>query len=188
MITQWRAGLLILTLMWPLRSEAQDQTSVDNLKAQLKSKQFALELKQQRIRLVKGLMAIVADEKAERGIRFRAVVILGEIRASEAAGTLVAHIDRILPDRILEKTIETLFPCVPALIKIGKPGAREALKELRKPMKKIRRLALVTVLHRVEGRKTAIFLLRDAISSTNNVREIKNLQAALEQRSRFDPD
>jgi hypothetical protein len=57
----------------------------------------------------------------------RAIEMLGELRAEEATEFLVDHISILPPGSFDEKTIETVYPAVGALIQIGYPSMRTIL-------------------------------------------------------------
>jgi hypothetical protein len=96
--------------------------------------------------------AINAYEQ-ERMVRIHAVNVLGDIRAIEATQILVEHITQVVPSVTNHIIFGDSAPCLNALIKIGKPGAKAAMKELRKPMKIPRRILLAVVIAKVEGRR-----------------------------------
>jgi len=159
--------------------DCQDKPAVVQIQPELDSDRFVAKMIRDRERLINGLLAIVPDAEAKRTLRIRAVKSLGVLRATEAVPILILHIDVIQAAVVKKKTIGTLYPCVPALSKIGKPASRAVLKELHKPMKKLRRLALAVVLAGVEGRQVGRFMLQEEIRKAKTLKERQNLQAGL---------
>jgi len=141
--------------------------------------QYHVELGQQRQELMRNLISIVANDKSDEVGRTRAVDLLGDLRASEAAEILVENIVEIptLDPRGLSS--RGRYACVAALVKIGKPATGAVLKEFRKPISDDRQLALVDVLAGVEGRKVGRFLLEEEIADAKTAEERDNLNKAL---------
>jgi hypothetical protein len=111
--------------------------------------------------------------------------MLGEMRATEAVPLLVSMIDTQIPHGVtLSITIDSMFPCVTALINIGKPGAsacleqivRLTLEERERPFKE-KLLCLVIV--RVEGEKIARILLEDKKETLTDPQEMENVERAI---------
>lgn len=177
-----RTELFIITLLmiYPSgRAVGQEPRALKELKRQLSTDERSAQLIGIREELIKNLIQIVEEDKGDRSTRVRAVRTLGQFRAVEATQVLVRNIDRIMPEIIDAKTISTIFPCVPALIRIGKPASRAVLKELQKPMKKARRMALAVVLGGVEGRQVGRFMLQHEIAKSKTSQERHNLQLGL---------
>jgi len=115
----------------------------------------------------------------------RAIKALGEMRVAAAAPVLAADIGWM--DRWAvrsEVTIDNTYPCVPALVSIGIPGASAAIKELstQKPTPDTghgRRKLLASVVQRVYGKKAAGVVLHEAIATAKTDEERANLQEAL---------
>lgn len=158
---------------------AQKALGLQQLKGQLAKEETSAHFIPMREKFIDNLVKIVADNETPRSTRVRAVQILGKFRAAEATEVLVRHVDKIIPETILGKTVSSLYPCVPALIKVGKPSSRAVLKELRKPMKGTRRLALAVVLAGVEGRQVGRFMLQHEIAKAKTPEERRNLQASM---------
>jgi len=114
-----------------------------------------------------------------------AVKTLGKMRAAEAVPLLVSIIDTHIPSGAsLSLTVDNTFACVPALIRIGKPGAAACLDaianltpaERERPFKE---KLLCYVILRVEGEKIARLLLEDRKKSVSEEQQIENLERAL---------
>ena len=140
---------------------------------------ISVDFRKRRLASVAALIKLVRDKRVPLSIRLEAVRILEVVRAPEAVDALLSQLTSITAEKFGEKTFETLYPCVPALVKIGKPSSRAVLKELRKPMKKIRRLALAVVLAGVEGRKVGRLLINDEITEADSAAVRKNLKLGL---------
>lgn len=113
-----------------------------------------------------------------------AVKTLGKMRAAEAVPLLVSIIDTRIPSDSLSLTIENMFACAPALVRIGKPGAAACLDaianltlaERERPYKE--KLLCYVILH-VEGEKIARLLLEERKKSVSEEQQIENLERAL---------
>jgi len=114
--------------------------------------------------LVDGLIAIVAKKRKkyeEYDEKLLAVQLLGEMRAVEAVDVLLDNIRFCPPQDIPERGLETGYPCVFALIRIGKPCTPGILKRLgRKPDDKIVLVLYAVIIRRVEGSKPGGALLK----------------------------
>ena len=115
-----------------------------------------------------------------------AVKTLGEIRAAEAADLLASIIDRHIPyGASWSARMDTLFPCVSALVRIGKPGVAACLHQIIKLTaedkgRPFREKLLVLVIVRVEGEKVARLLLEDRKASVSeNKEQVENLERAI---------
>lgn len=176
------AGMLVAI---PQLGIAQEDVRRERLTHKLRKGILADEVLEKRRQLTGRLITIVSDESATHEIRVRAAKLLGRMRARKAVPTLIKHLSSIIPESVSEKTIETIFPCIPPLVDIGKPSANAVLIELRKPMEDYRRLALVTVLLKVEGRKVSKFRLQDALASRRVKAERKCLLVSLNTLARL---
>lgn len=139
---------------------------------------------------VKCLIEILQDETNANMKRIVAVRMLRILRAPEAVEPLIKWIT-LFPDIIDERTPEIVSPCVYALINIGKPAATAAIDHLTKENDEYRRKLLCEVLLKVEGNKTALFLLDekkkgtgnpDAKANLNLARDIINERTAIETK------
>jgi len=138
-----------------------------------------------RKRLIEILMRMVESEQESAPAKAAAVRVLGEIRAAESASLLASMIDSLIysgPSR--EFALENRYPCVPALIKIGKPGAAACLEEIAKltaedRKKPFKEKLLCMVIVRVEGKKITRILLEDRKEAATDARQIENLGRAI---------
>lgn len=116
-----------------------------------------------------------------------AIRTLGEMRAAEVAPLLASMIDAPISaeaDVVDEDTIDNSFGCVPALIRIGKPGAAACLDaianltlaERERPYRE--KLLCYVILH-VEGENIARLLLEERKKSVSEEQQIENLERAL---------
>ena len=133
-------------------------------------------LRKRRLHSIKSLMRILDDESLPNSARMESARMLGHLRASQAVDLLIKHI-RLGPLFVSDGANE--HPCHDALIRIGKPASKAVLKELHKPMKELRRMALVTVLAGVEGRQVGRFMLQQEIAKAKTPEARHNLQLGL---------
>jgi len=140
---------------------------------------FSTTFRRHRSDSVKALITIIEDKNLPLTVRLEAVRMVGEIRAPEAVDVLLIHLNSLRAEKISETTMASGFPCVPSLIKIGKPASFGVLKEFHKPVKKLRRFALAVVLAGVEGRQVGRFMLQREIAKAKTPEERRNLQAGL---------
>jgi hypothetical protein len=147
--------------------------------------------------LIEALVNVIKAPEESVWAKAVAVRTLGEIRASDAAGLMADVIDvaypasQVMTDAgashafVAESTIFNTFGCVPALVRIGKPGSAaclEAITKLTDEEKKRprREKLLVLVIVRVEGEKFARLLLEDKKASVAKNREqVENLERAI---------
>jgi hypothetical protein len=117
-----------------------------------------------------------------------AIRTLGEIRAEESTGLLAKLID--IPFQSMnssyEDTVDTLYGCVWALVKIGKPSAAACLKEIINltPAEwdnkdKIKPKLLLLVILRVEGENFTKQILEDFKNSLTDKQQVENLDKAI---------
>jgi hypothetical protein len=176
----------------PLSIQAQDRVATEKLRTKLEAKGSVAQFERERQEFIKQLIAIVVKKptkpemtakginayEQEQMVRRHAVNVLGDIRAIEATQILVEHITQVVPSATNGNIFGDDAPYLPALVKIGKPGAKAALKELRKPMKIPRRLLLLMVIRQVEGRRAGELLFKNEIATANGSGERKNLEDA----------
>jgi len=116
-----------------------------------------------------------------------AIRTLGEMRAAEVAPLLASMIDAPISAEVIVVDADTIynsFGCVPALIRIGKPGAAACLDaianltlaERERPYKE--KLLCYVILH-VEGENIARLLLEERKKSVSEEQQIENLERAL---------
>jgi hypothetical protein len=132
--------------------------------------------------VIKSLLERVADKSCGIREKSEAIRALGRLRAAEAAPVLVSMIgffDSLAPSLGLK--IDVSFPCVPALVEIGKPGSTACFDALRGQVAERDMGLLVLVLTRVEGEDVASFLLKKKLDAAATPKEKENIKEALEQ-------
>ena len=82
-----------------------------------------------RKKLVELGISLISSKDANLANRHLAAILLGQLRAVEAAPALAAHVDDNLATKSGEITVDN-YRCVQALIDIGLPGAVAALKQI----------------------------------------------------------
>lgn len=142
--------------------------------------------------LAKELIRIVEnkDGSAARSARGFAAEALGRMRAPEAAPVLASLINAPLPHSAthpdpVRPSMGIMYGAVPALVRIGKPGARACLEALcrltpqeRQKTSKPRLLCRVIV--QVEGKAVALLLIRKMLENAQDEQARENLRLALE--------
>jgi hypothetical protein len=117
--------------------------------------------------IVNGLIPIVAKQR-ERYLpsfdeKLLAVQLLGEMRAAEAVEVLLDNIWFCPSPGVDEKVIEAGFPCVGALIKIGKPSVAGIMARLDRQYQ-YRDMGILVMYHvvvrKVQGREASRALLQ----------------------------
>ena len=167
--------LIILHLL--LISCTRTELTINELEVLLETDEYGNKRTQERTAIINDVIHIFSDASLNKSIHVHAAELLGELRAIEAVDILIA--------RIVDVEYEywdhagRQYPCVPALIKIGKPASHAVLREIRKPMEDYRRLALARVLIAVEGPKVGLFMLEQEIADAKTPEERENLQKAL---------
>ncbi len=83
--------------------------------------------------LVGGLIEMVAEERQEQDYemwdrKLLAVELLGEMRAAEAVDVLLDNLWFRASGLVTERALETIYPCVGALIRIGEPSVEGILR------------------------------------------------------------
>lgn len=138
--------------------------------------------------IMQSLLEAVVDKKCTVDEKSLAIKALGEMAASESAPTLASMIDFFDSSApSLSLTIDGSFPCVPALIRIGKPSVFACTETLTHAQSD-RRIGLhAEVILRVEGTRCAEVLLQDMIEKVKDEGHRKNLEAVL-QRIRTGPN
>jgi hypothetical protein len=141
---------------------------VDKLKSDDKNaRQKAVEqLVDQRRATIKALMELAEldlQKNQTKGSSELAIDLLGELRSVEAVDFLINRIDFSPMTLLWSDQKHAGYPCVNALIKIGKPASLGTVARLGSPdLTATQRRLLLTVLNGVEGKKLAVFLLEDA--------------------------
>lgn len=127
---------------------------------------------------VRQLVLLLEDAKKPRSARLSAAKMLGILRAGEAVDPLVAHMS-LMPELIDDRSIFGLYPCVKALVDIGKPSTRKMLINLQTSSEPtIRKLSAEVLLH-VEGHDTAIFLVKALFANEKDSASKSRLESAL---------
>lgn len=157
-------------------------------------------LRRYRIGRVKALLEVVrsaSDEDSTGENRWRrwqspkymAIVLLGELRAQEAAGLLARNITwRVHPryGGTQTRSVSGQFPAADSLAKIGGPAVEEVLRILHTTANPLERHLCVWTLTQIEGgaradgREVARFRVQNAIERCRFPDMKANLQAALE--------
>lgn len=151
-----------------------------------------------RARLIQVLIDILKkpyDPKAGKtarnvslGQKRSAIRALAELRAAEAAVVLARNITTPVGFEIFASadTVDNAYGYVPALVKIGKPGAAaciEVIAHLSSSMseaeRSLREKLLCLVILRVEGKDIAPLLLEQRKAETSDAEQIANLDRAI---------
>ena len=112
--------------------------------------------------------------------RLLAVQILGAFRSVEAVPWMLKNIDFYPPqDETALRPLYEMYPCVSALIKIGKPASMAVLKQLEKDTNLQRVKLLCLTMEKIEGKKVCVFMLGEAIGSTQEKETRQRLTKAL---------
>lgn len=127
---------------------------------------------------VRIMIAVLQDAKLPRSNRIAAANMLAELRAPEAVDALVQQL-MLGPDLIDEKTLRIAIPCVCALIEIGIPASRKALRYLQDEDDAVRKRMLCFIIDEVEGQAVAEFLLKSELEKSPSLKAKKNLEEAL---------
>lgn len=154
--------------------------------------------KENRKKLVDLSIALIASEPSDGQLynRHQACLLLGELRAAEAASTLAARVDDNLALVSSRITVQNSYRCVQALIDIGIPGAQAALKQMamdaasdppkggdtKKWSEKLerRRDLLTLVVLKVYGERLAKVIFEDKIAESDDAKVKEAYQKALE--------
>lgn len=138
--------------------------------------------------LVHSSLNILEEKGAADAVRLEVIQRLGELRVSEAAPLLASLIEVVLPSGLmLTSTVDGIYPCVPALERIGKPSVFACIEALANKQSD-RAIGLhAEVIMRVEGTRSAEVLLKDKIEKVKDEGHRKNLEAVL-KHIRTGPD
>jgi hypothetical protein len=132
--------------------------------------------------LIRALLEVIDGKTGTIAEKSQAIKVLGEIAATEAAPTLASMIDFFDSEApSLTLAIDTSFPCVPALARIGKPSVFACMKAL-SGERSARAIELsAEVIVRVEGTHFGELLLKDAIEKAKGEGYRKTLEGLLER-------
>jgi hypothetical protein len=115
-----------------------------------------------------------------------AALLLGEMRAETAVSPLADGIELRGLTTINGRTLQSMYPCYGALVRIGKPASLECLKRLASEKftesdkgRLSRSELLLKVVREVEGDDVARFMLQNAIDKEQDKDKKANLTAAL---------
>lgn len=137
----------------------------------------------ERTELVRELICIVDQKKQLHvidGPSVLAIKMLGELRSVEAVDTLIANIDVGDPTPDFElRSLKEYYPCVGALIKVGKPSSIAAVKKLADEKSEQRRKLLCLTIEEVEGKPLGIVMIENTLASAGTEDVKQNLRAAL---------
>jgi hypothetical protein len=131
------------------------------------------------------LVAEIKDANASNFQKCAAAFYLGEMRISEAAPCLAAHItlhwegDGGLNTRL---SILAPYPAEDALVKIGKPASKHMLENLESSSDLRLRELSVHVLQRIEGVGVARFMIQEAIVKQADEKKKDLLREALSSK------
>ncbi|OHB70302.1 MAG: hypothetical protein A2W23_03935 [Planctomycetes bacterium RBG_16_43_13] len=187
-------GLLLCSWMYMQGNILIEQLKSDNEQVRIKAKGKIME---ERKELIDGFIEIVKEKREEKSYnklndrRLLAVQLLGELRVSEVVDLLVDDILFCPSQEANKKTIETVYPCVSSLIKIGKPATLSILKraesEIKDGDKELRireRTSIIYnyIIQRIEGDSIAKVILEKELEKEKVNKEttkIENLQEML---------
>ena len=130
--------------------------------------------------IIDGMLRIVADVNTHEALRVAAAKFLGELRAIEATDTLIAHSLEFKHASHSNFHYAGLYPCVSALIEIGRPASEAVLQEMKRPLDERHREAFAEILLSVEGRNVGRFMLEQEIADAKRPEERENLLKSLE--------
>lgn len=165
-------------------------------------------LRRHRIHRVKALLDVVRSASDENSTaedpwrrwqspKYVAILLLGELRAAEAAKTLARNITwRVRPwyGGTRTRVIAGQFPAAESLAKIGSPALEEVLAILHTTENPLERHLCVWTLIQIEGgaradgRNVAKFRVEKAIQNSRLLHVKANLEAALEYFDKPDLD
>ena len=137
---------------------------------------------------VDQLIAIIKDNKKLEGKEqfahtkavIEAVKSLGMLRAEKAVPILFAKLGSI-PVVFGVRDIDVAYPCLSALIEIGKPVLLHGIKELETEENDVRRRLILQLLHNIEGVVNTNYLLNRQLVKTKSKQAKINLNKALHE-------
>lgn len=125
-------------------------------------------------------MITVINSKSAVEQKIEAIKVLGTIRAKEAVPILIENISIVASEYVKDlPSLENLYPCVSALIEIGKPASEKLVEKLCDSLPELNRRLYVTALVKIETPKVAKFIL-DAKIQTVAEKEKLHLKEVLE--------
>ncbi len=172
----------------------QANTQTENLQEQAKAIDPQLENRAKVIKYCMDILSTPIDMESgdEQKImaayeqQRKALLALGNLRAVEAAPLLAKIIIYNISgaESPNEAFVNTMFGCVPTLVKIGKPGAVECLRRIvnftDKDWENDMSVTLLTlVIIRVEGEKFTRQIFDDFKTSLKDEKQIKNIKRAI---------
>lgn len=187
-ITLTMISLTFASCIFPSLADMQ-QTEREGIVHKLKSddknaREKAVEqLVDQRRATIKVLMELAGldlQKNQAKGTSELAIDLLGEFRSAEAVDLLINRIDFSPMTLIWSDQKHAGYPCVNALIKIGKPASLGTIARLGSPdLTDTQRRLLLRVLNGVEGKNLAVFLLENARDHAETERTKKAYVTAL---------
>lgn len=180
-------GLIVVLSVW-----AQKENKESNIMEKLRSKDEELqreakkEILTKRKELIEGLINILRDEKIKsenRSCALTAATILGELRATEAVEILAENMSLRKKSPIVSGPtlwLETAYPCMGALIKIGKPSIPAMVKLISENDDEDILHYAGFVIKEIEGKKIGKLILVDALATETDKEKQKRLKIALE--------
>jgi hypothetical protein len=167
-----RRGVLRTESNFPALESLMKQPLVEALKTHLGNRRS----------IIQSLLEAVVDKECPVDEKATAVKALGEMVALEAAPTLAAMIGFFDRSAVLiSLTTDECFPCVPALVRIGKPSVFACTKVLADAQSDHTLGLHAVVIVRVEGRRSAEVLLMDMMERVKDEVHRKNLEAVLQR-------
>lgn len=160
--------------VWPQVQALSQDSSRDGASAAVAALQAA------KGQSVARLVAVSCNRELPVWTRLAATAMLGELRAAEAVDPLMAQLTTLSPDVIDERALETVYPCFPALVQIGKPASLAAVKQLRHEEDALRRAILCHIIRGVEGETLARLLVELERDREQDEVARRNLQTALD--------
>lgn len=158
---------------------SRDGPSVVDVSEQSYGKSLAVHLANRR-KVIESAMKMITDDTVAESERVEAIRALGQMRASEAVSLLMSKIDysdMTTPTRV--DTLEGSYPCVGALVRIGKPSSVACIKAFGDRVPEREMGLMCEVMMRVEGADVSELLLKKRLEKAQNDKEKKNIEKAL---------
>lgn len=140
-----------------------------------------LQSRRETIRELEEIVRTFISDEGRKGTVKTAVVLLGKLRSVESVPLLAENLTLYVfyKDRKSTQSPEDAFPCVGALIEIGKPAIPEMLRNIQTSNdKKVRELS-TRVIRYVEGPEIGRIVIEKAIEKQTDSRKKARLEAAL---------
>ena len=180
---------LIISMVVVIGASQVHKSSINHLAGMtsenyIEREQAAREILQSRRETIEELEKIVRrfiKDENRKGTAKTAIVLLGKLRSVECVPLLAENLALYVfyKDRKRTQSLEDAFPCVGALIEIGKPAVSPMIKNLETSEdEKVRELS-ARVIRYVEGPEIGRIVIEKAIEKQTDSRKKAKLEAAL---------